>query len=278
MPITIMPKADIEKFVLVPATGSHVYTSKTVDYRGKPIKNLTGYDEIRMAQALGLNTTSSAEWGKSRRYFQDHPDQEFAGKRGADIEKDFISRFVERTSTLLAFRGDSGDFAEDVHDLLKDAGFDGKIALIDFPYVQEESDIFIPGNPRMRIVDVSDKLPSKDGHIQAYDDDLGMPTKVGEEPNPDYYGAYFRIRPEGTRQIIRCGWHWPLHEDRRFDVLAHWEPSRSDSHVASRLSSGNEPPSSELGKARVLSARKEIVGVCERYGLNPDDILRDVKE
>lgn len=271
----IIPNVNPENFELIPATGSHVYTSKTIDYGGETITDLTGYDEIRMAQALGLNPTSSSEWGKSRKHFQEHPEQEFAGRTGADIEKEYISDEVERTSTLLAFRKENGDFAEDVHDLLKDAGFDGRIALIDFPYVQEDSDIFMP-SPRTRIVDVSGNLPSKDGHIQNYDNDLGIPTKVGGEAGPDYYGAYFWIVPEGTRQLRRSRWEWHHREAGRFSVAANGVPSGS--RVASRLSSGNGSPVSELGKARVLAAREELVGVCEKYGIDPDDVLREMKE
>lgn len=267
----ITPNININNFVLIPATGSHVYISKTCNHKGDTITDLTGYDSIRMAQSLGLNITSSSEWGKSREYFQRNPGKVFAGRTGADIEKEYTLGELERTSTLLAFRADNGDFPEDVLDLLKEAGFDGRIALIDLPYVQEKADIFIP-SPRTRIADVSGRLPLVNDYIQTYDEDLGIPTKVSGEPKLGYHGAYFWIVPEGTRQIIRSHWNGST----RFNVYASLGPSSS--RAASRLSSGNEHPSPELEKARILTARKELVGVCEKYGINPDAVLREIKE
>lgn len=271
-----------EKFVFIPATGSHVYISKANGYDVQNIIYQNGYDGIRMAQRLCLNPTSSAEWCKSRKYFQDMSEVEFSGRTGCAIKYDYETGDAERTSTLLAFRSGSGDFPKDVQDLLKKAGFDGKVALIDFPYVQEDSDIFIP-SPRTRIVDVSGRLPSEDGYIQDYDEDLGIPTKTGVEPNPNYDGACFSIAPHGTRQVIRSFQTDLLGSGRRFRVFARWAPSYdapvSNNVFASlRLSCGGEIPVSVLYKARAIAAKDKVVEVCKKYGVEPEDIMREIVE
>lgn len=249
MPTKYISHVNPEDFVLIPKTKSYISV-----FRGcmeEPITGLNGYDEIRMVQEAGLYPTSSSEWGTSRKHFQLYSKREFNGKSGKEIEDGYKSKGVERTSTLLAFR-ENGDFTPDVHDMLREEGFDGKIALIDFPYVQEDEDIFIP-SPRTRIVDVTDKIPLENGFIQNYDDGLGIPVKnqiplenklMKAESSSHYYGAYFWIEPVGgTKQIIRSGWGYTTIGGWRFNVAANWEPARttSNSGINVRFSSERNP-------------------------------------
>ena len=91
--------------------------------------------------------------------------------------------------------------------MLEDAGFDGDIALIDFPWIKGESKgVITPEDikngshmdpytfirsPRTRIVDVTDKLAPEDGYVQGYDEDLGIVTAVGPKPKPKYGKSYY---------------------------------------------------------------------------------------
>ena len=233
----IVPEVKPEDFVLIPETGSYVCISKARGYQGGVITNLTGYDEIRMAQKLGLYPTSSAERDKSRKYFQDNPEKDFGGQTGREIAESYITGEVERTATFISYRGADGEFPRDTHDLLKKLGFDGKIALIDFPYVQEDEDILIP-NSRLRLVDISAN-PPKAGHGQEYDWDLGFFTKV--TPKPNYNNAYQWLMPNGTRQLLRGHWDWWPIVGRRLDIGAAWVPEVSHSSGTSRLSSVINP-------------------------------------
>ena len=252
-----------EDFVLIPDTGSYVSIHKTQDYTGKVITGLTGYDEIRMVQRLGLYLTSSEEWGRSRAYFQSHPDKDFQGQTGKEIEESYITGKAERVATFLAFKYDN-EFPADVHDMLKEAGFDGRIALIDFPHVQEDEDIFI-SSPRTRIIDVTDKVPLENGHIQSYDYELGIPTAIGSKLDK-YYGAHFYIGPEaGTLQLLRGDWFQRYSESGRFGVLARWFPDSPIYGVGSRLSSENKPSFLDTGKKPGPSNKK---GSAEHSGNN----------
>lgn len=274
-----IPGVRPDDFVLIPGTESWVSIQKTRNYRGKVITGLSGYDEVRMAQSLGFYPTSSAEWGQSRQYFQDHPEENFQGRTGKDIEQEYISDQVERTATLLAF-AKNREFPVDVHDLLKEAGFDGKIALIDHPYVQEDEDVFI-SSPRTRVVDVSDKVPLESNYGQEYDPELGIFTKVGPEANQEFHGAHQWVTPEGTRQLLRGYWGWHHPGGRRFRVDADWGPADSDSDVASRLSSGNDPSFLDPEKTKIQAAGQEVLAsleeVSEKYGLEPADVIEALR-
>lgn len=246
-----------ENFAPVPGaeagTKSYVYISNPRACDGRVVQDLTGYDYVSMAQRHGLYPISSAEWGSARQYFQDNPKVKFGGMCGKEIEESFISGDTENTSTFLSFRGPEG-FPVDTHDLLKDAGFDGRIALIDFPYVIEGENIFIP-SPRIRIVDVTGKIPLESGYIMSYDEGLGVATAaVPEDPrNPEppadseYRDAFWWIKPEGTRHVYR-GNVLRHHGDdeKRFNVCAFWGPLETDPeangyHSTTRLSREDDP-------------------------------------
>lgn len=212
---------------------------------GRVISNVQGYQMVQIAQNLGLYLTSSEEWGKSRRYFQENADIKFHGKAGSEIENSYISRHIEQTGSLLSFK-EKGEFQGDTYDLLKKAGFDGDIALIDYPYVQKDGEnlIFIK-SPRMRIRDVTEingkPFPKKEGRVQEYDWDTGLITEVNHKINSNFDCAYYCIVPKGTRMVLRGGWFAPAPMGGRFRVDVEWEPSNSHGDISARLSSRNKP-------------------------------------
>ena len=251
---TQLPTAIVtpEDFEHIPDTGSYVATSKITGSKEKIISGIKGYDMFRIAQELGLYLTSTEEWGKSREYFQNHPRNEFHGRTGKDIENGYISGHIEQTGSLLAFV-EKDQYPRDVHDLLKAERFDGKIALIDFPWAEKDGDedIFVR-SPRTRIRDVTEinhnPFPRGDGFVHGYDPDTGLITKTGLNEMLGFYSAYYLVTPEGTRVVHRGCWHWAPLGGRRFYVDALWGPSDSRGGVSARLSSGNEP--SEILKPR----------------------------
>ncbi len=279
-----IPRIAAEDFEHIPDTKSYVALSKLMNSEDNVIAGIPGYRMVQIAQNLGLHLTSSEEWGKSRKYFQDNSDRKFGERTGKDIETDYISRHIEQTGSFLSFR-EGGEFPEDTKALLNEAGFDGGIALIDFPYVLEEDGkkfIFIK-SPRMMIRDVTEingkPFPKEEGNVRGYDWDTGLITGVG--PNPDFQSAYYWVVPKGTRMVLRGHWGRPLHEGRRFNVNAHWGPSNSGGGVSARLSSGNEP-SEFLDITKLALAQQELScsleAICNKYGVDTEKLVQGLKK
>lgn len=82
-------------------------------------------------------------------------------------------------------------------------------------------------------------MPLKSGYIQNWNEDLGLPTKVGKEPNERFGGAYFWVDTdysyhEGLRPVVRGPWCWHG-RGRRFYTIAGWAPWLSLSDGGSLL-------------------------------------------
>jgi len=322
-----MPHVKPEEFEYLPDSGIYIATSKARDYAGRIIDTVgifspegnflpehkmgvNGYQMIQMAQQMGLYLPSSGEWDNARQYFHDNPNQVFHGITGGEIEVGFISNSPEMTGTLLAFiiknsRTNEFKFSDDVSDLLKGEGFDGRVALIEHPWVQERHDsftdtlgrrYFFTRSPRTRIVDVTSmlggRIPEMDGrHVQDYDSDLGIPTRFGAGAGPEYRGITFRSAgphdpfdgpPMGTRMIIRGPVIYPTSQqmegvspERRYFIGAGYDVG-DKLHIAARLASMDEPSAMmERVKSAVLSAAtQEAAALAHRYGLEPESLFR----
>jgi len=275
-------------------TGIYVSVYRTMDHDGKTITGSTGYDQTRMAQYIdllstnpdispavpGLSPASSAEWGNSLRHFLANPNKTFCGMTGQNMAKEFVSEEMECTSSFLAFR-DGKEFPDDVRQLLEERGFDGRTALIEFPYVHMDRDVFFAG-PRTEVHDVSDTVATESGYILEYDDDLGIVTAVDTKPNPDYNGARYRVVPLETRQIRRGGGS-SEHVERIFDVNAEDVPEFADCVIATRLSSEVDPSSYlDPEYVRTRAARKAAMHLVEdvgkEYSVSRETILDGLDE
>lgn len=194
----------------IPGTSSLVSIYRLRDQEGGLITNLTGFQELRIAHSLGCDVTNSRDWHLSMRYFQENPDWVFNGRTGKEIYEEFIAgNSPQRVATLLAFRDEkTGEFPENVRDIMKIWKIKGNIALIDFPHAKKDRDTFVP-SVRTRVLDVTDNFSIEDGlikagFIQGYNEELGIPTAFGLHPDPNYNNAQMgKVEAVGTKQLIR---------------------------------------------------------------------------
>jgi hypothetical protein len=240
------PMIVAEDFVYIPGSETYVAVGKMKGAKGNIITGLSSYEWFLLAQELGLHIPSAAEWGRAREYFEKNPDRPFNGITGQEIELNFISGYVEQTGSVLAFK-ENGQYAADVHDLLKAEGFDGEVALIDRPGVEKNDErVFTKRKDGMTtITDVTEmggkSFPRRGGFVHGYDPVTGLITEVGVTSNLDFYYGYFSVEPKGTRAVIRTHPIMVPRVLRRFDIDASLGVSRSPSSVAARLSSRGDP-------------------------------------
>ncbi len=205
--------------------------AKTAD--GKLLTNINWYDAKLLIQSLGPNyfLPTSSQWGKAR---------EFLRRKHPELEQDFIYGAAEWVDSLIAFPNDEGKYSPklQIPDIKK-----GK-----FPLLIEKSKVEKIGEDYIitegKVVEVPN-LPISPGFIHSWDDELGLPTKIDEEPSEEFEGAYFIINRnyeyyEGLRAISRGYIIRPCYEnDRRFTTIANWTPYSSHSSLGFRLGIDN---------------------------------------
>jgi len=216
-----------EDFMVIPSLNVAIAKAKARAADGKVLTRITWYDTKLLTQSLSPNyfLPTSSQWSKSREYLQ---------QNYPELEKDFIIGEVEWVDSLLAFPNKERGYSP----RLQLSGIKkGKVPLlIEQSKVERsgESYVFTDG----KITEIPE-LPLKSGYIQAWDKDLGLPTKVGENPSEKFEGAYFWVDTdysyhEGLRALVRGPWSW--HDcERRFYSPAGWFPSLSSSLVGFRL-------------------------------------------
>jgi hypothetical protein len=227
-------------FVYIPKTGTYVAADKARSGDGGIITGVSWYDAVEAARELGLYLASPGELAESRSYFEKNPYRKFRGRTGKGIARGYISGPFEMTGSALSFRGGHGD-PPDTYDLLRGAGFDGRVALIDHPWVLREGDrrIFMP-SPRLRIRDVTEiggkPFPRRMGCVQGYDPDTGLVTAVGPDPSLRFHGARYCVHPTGTKIVVRGSYNPDACPGRDFNTFAIWGPSHSNREVSFRMS------------------------------------------
>ena len=204
-----VPLVTPEDFVYIPETGTYVTMLGLSDWKTDPrtgerelISYLTGYEICLLARQLGCHVASSEEWGKSWRYFHEHPHDAFNGSTGGEIADTYMRRNrYQQTGSILAFSS-TGNWSRDVSDLLQEVGFDGGVALIDFPDLVEEDrradrkhrvfKCVIGERTTVRDVTEIGGTPLIGDGPARYDEDTGLVVPL-----------QFQSQPHGTRTVVR---------------------------------------------------------------------------
>lgn len=224
-----------EDFMVVPSLNVVIAKAKARASDGKVLTRIGWYDTNLLTQSLNPSSDSITylypsigEWSKARKYLQ---------QNYPELEKDFISGECEWVDSLLAFPNSERGYSP----ILQIPGIkEGKVPLlINHAKVEKSGESYILKEGKLTKVTEVPELPLKSGYIQAWSEDLGLPTKVGNNPNEKFEGAYFwvdtdYIYHEGLRALIRGPWYWGVRA-RRFDTAANWDPSDSFSAVGFRL-------------------------------------------
>lgn len=222
--------------------GLYIYPTEAQYENGEIITNVDFFQAFKLAEQHGLVIPTSAQRGEERERMQKLDEE--AGRSYDDEEsqeRSYITGVAEFTGSLLAFV--DGDYPEVVCDLLRKKI--GKkpsknVFLIDVDAVDTDngkeyissgtvSDVTeIDGNP----------FPKYDGYIQEFNGELGLPTKLGDEPRDEYHGAYFWVIPEGVRATLRGYWYGSASDlGGRFGVGAGYGPSVSAPNLGFRVAS-----------------------------------------
>ena len=216
-----------EDFMVIPSLNVAIAKAKARAADGKVLTRITWYDTKLLTQSLSPNyfLPTSSQWSKSREYLQ---------QNYPELEKDFISGEYEWVDSLLAFPSEDKTYSP----RLQISGVKkGKV-----PLLIEQSKVERSGGNYVltegKVTEVPG-LPLKSGYIQAWSEDLGLPTKVGKDPNEKFEGGYFWVNTdydyhEGLRALLRGRWLWLVRE-WRFSSDALWSPSHSSSDVGFRL-------------------------------------------
>lgn len=216
-----------EDFMVIPSLDIAIAKTKAKAVSGEVLARISWYDTKQLTQSLSSNyfLPTSSQWSKAREYLQ---------QNYPELEKDFITGKYEWVDSLLAFPNEERQYSP----RLQISGIKkGKVPLlIEQSKVERSGDSYTLTEGK--VTEVSE-LPLKSGYIQAWNKDLGLPTKVGEKPNEKFEGAYFWVDTdysyhEGLRALLRGRWAWPARAGR-FDTGADWAPSLSPSAVGFRL-------------------------------------------
>jgi hypothetical protein len=212
-----------EDFMVIPSLNIDIAKAKTRAANAKVLANISWYDAKLLTQSLGSNylLPTSSQWSRAREYLQ---------QNYPELEKDFITGEHEWVDSLLAFPNEERRYSP----RLQIPG----ISKGRFPLLIEQSKVERDGDKYVltkgNVTEVPE-LPLKCGYIQDWNEDLGLPTKVGDNPNERFEGAYFWVDPkygsyEGLKALLRGHWYW-YPRLRRFVMHADLDPSFSYSEV-----------------------------------------------
>src|SRR3989344_982763 len=153
----------------------------------KPKTHISWYDAKILLEKNGLRLPTSSEWGDARSYAQQQDEQTgITYDNPKSLEREFITGTMEWTDSLISRRGEDGYFPAEIHDVLREVGFDGKVALIEYVLVRrDKSGYVIVPDTRTRVVDVTeiDGRPLPTGlspYVKSWDENFGLPTEVGD--------------------------------------------------------------------------------------------------
>jgi hypothetical protein len=184
---------------------------------GFHVGDISWFDAKLLVQSLNTGSDSitysfpsSSEWDKIGKYLhQNYP----------EVEKEF-RRGLQWVDSLLAFPDKKGKYDP----RLQISGIKkGKVPLlIDHPKVEKLGKSYIIKEGELTRVTEVPEFPveidhAKWSYVQAWDEDLGLPTKVGEKPSKEFEEGYAWISESGLRAILRGR--------NRFDILIEWDPS-----------------------------------------------------
>jgi len=221
-----------EDFIVIPSLNASITKDSVRVATGEVFTRINWYDTKLLVRSLdsGYFLPTSSQWGGKKEGARPYLEQNYP-----ELEKKFISGVYNWVDSLLAFPNERKEYSLrlKISSIKK-----GKVPLlIEQSKVERSGDSYILSEGKVKEVP---ELPLKSGYIQEWDDKLGLPTKVGQNPNERFEGAYFWVDTnysyhEGLRALIRGPWGWGGRAGR-FGTDASWDPSVSD--FVCRLSSG----------------------------------------
>ncbi|MBI2543380.1 MAG: hypothetical protein HYW24_04300 [Candidatus Aenigmarchaeota archaeon] len=200
-----------DDFEFIPTLNIYVAKTKAKDSDDKVITGINWYEAKLIIQRTGscYFLLTSSQWEISRKYLLENR---------PELEKDFTSGESELVDSLLVLPNG-----------------ERPTLLIEYAKVERFGDEYglIYGNA----IEVPE-MPLKSGHIQAWDENLGLPVKVGITPNEGFETAYFRVNIEhsydhGLRAVVKS--HRCLNGHKRLYTLTDSSPSDPNQHLSFRL-------------------------------------------
>ena len=180
---------------------------------GKFVVNVTQCQAIRQAEQVGLYVPTNGEFTRALLYAKRKSGEQQYRKYLESLRSWEIARY---TSTQ-------------VHGLTSNCP-----VVRDIEEVHSEEDVVL----RYKKGIIVKWLPKKSGYIHVLDLETGLPTKVEEKPNIDFYNAFYYVEPRKdlVASIRFRGGSWP-------GLNLYWGPDFVDGGlgvlVAKKFSSGN---------------------------------------
>lgn len=210
-----------EDFFVVPGLDVAITKTKARKPDGSVLRAISWYDTKMLIQSLdNYFLPTSSQWGGKEKGARPYLQRYYP-----ELEKDFITE-REWVDSLIALPDKEGKYSS----TLQISGVKkGKVPLlIEKSKVERHGYMYVVTEGKVTEVP---ELPLETGYVQEWDDDLGLPTKVGDEPNETFEKAYFYVNTnydyhEGLRALVRWG---------RFRMTAVWPPSSSSPYVGFRL-------------------------------------------
>ena len=176
---------------------------------------------------------SSGQWSKAR---------EFLEKHYPEVEIGMITGYMEWVDTLIATPIKNGFYSRRIIPELQKGRY--PIVIEGAIPIQKKDEIQF-NVKNARVIEFPE-LPVRNGYIQDWNEKLGLPTQVGNEPCQKYENAKYYFFgdapiPDGIRAVIRSGTpvKYSLHIKSdyatRYEVLADYTPSFSYSILSCRL-------------------------------------------
>lgn len=170
---------DPARFQYSPELDFWVYPTKAAGEDGKFITVVKFSHAHNLAERHGLVLLTSGEWSAARREAEEcdklaslNPHQK------PSKERNYLVGPAELTRSFVDFSGKSPVLWEGF-----DFGEDGRLC----------------GGETTEV----SWIPRKSNFVHGFNEELGLVADVGDEPNDKYHGAFYRVRPEGLRVILR---------------------------------------------------------------------------
>jgi hypothetical protein len=189
LPKLIEPKP--EDFIVIPDLNIAITKDKARTVYGT-LTNISWWNTKLLIQSLGSNyfLPTSAQWSKAMEYLEENYPK---------LRRSFVTVVDEWVDSLLAL-----PYKGKYSSKLQIPGIEEKKVplLIEQSKVERRGGDYVVTEGKVREVP---ELPLKPGYIQAWDEDLGLPTKVGGIPNEKFGGAYFMFLEGELRALSYDG-------------------------------------------------------------------------
>ncbi len=229
-----------EDFAVIPRLNVAVAKTKVRIAGNRVLTNINWFEAKLLIQNLGSDyfMLTSSQWSKAR----DH-----LTRVSPNVEIDFITGENEWVDSLLAFPSEDGKYSarlqipttkkEKVPLLIEQS----RVEMVQYQAKIEKYYYNTYNITKGKVTEVP-KLPSFYGYIEKWDDDLGLPTKVGSDYSKSVNGSIFAVSTnydcdEGLRALVcskdrKADPHNPC---RWFNLEAGIQPSLASPNISFRL-------------------------------------------